>query len=418
MKVAIIGSGISGLMVAEQLDHLCDYTVFEQSPTLGGHTDTHEIEIEGKTYNVDTGFIVCNRKVYKHFFTMLDKYGIKTQKSDMSFAVNNLSSGLVYNATSIPTLFCQKKNMFNPKFYRMIYDINRFYKAAEKLLVSDSSLSLGEYLEQNNYSQYFIKEHILPMASALWSGDFDTVKRFPLVYMLSFMKNHQMLQLDKRPTWETIVGGSNQYVKTLSEKLKGEFLCNAKVNQVTRLKDKVIVQTEESSREFDYVFFSSHSDQTLKLIDQPSTSENDILSNIGYTKNTVDLHTDSSIMPKNKKAWASWVVNKYPDSKNVKDQCTVNYYMNLLQNINCPKPLIVSLNQSEHIRKEYKLKTVYYQHPVYTNKTIEAQSKKDLIQGKNNSYFCGAYWGWGFHEDGARSAVEAVNEFKAQVLLK
>jgi predicted NAD/FAD-binding protein len=416
MNVAIIGAGISGLMVAEQLEGVCDYTLFEKSDYLGGHTDTHEVTIQNKTYNVDTGFIVCNRKVYKHFFKMLDKYGVETQKSDMSFAVNNLETGLVYNATNMASLFCQKRNIFNPKFYRMIADILRFYKQAENILVTDTDISLGDYLDREKYSQYFIDEHILPMASALWSGDFDSVKRFPLLYLLSFMKNHQMLQINQRPTWETIKGGSKQYVTTLSENLTGKLLINNEVKRVKRLKNKVIIQTSSAELEFDRVFFATHSDQTLKLIEQPTSIEASIFTDIPYVNNCIDLHTDSSIMPKHKKAWASWVVNKYPNKTNSSNHCTVNYYMNLLQNIDCPEPLIVSLNQSEYINDSKKLKTVYYQHPVYSTNTIAAQARKAEIQGKNNSYFCGAYWGWGFHEDGARSAVEAVMHFKQKVL--
>ena len=415
MKVAIIGGGISGLMVAEQLEGLCEYTLFEKSDYLGGHTDTHEVTIQGKSYRVDTGFIVCNRSVYKNFFKMLDKYTIKTQKSNMSFAVNNLDSGMIYNATNISSLFCQKKNIFNPKFYRMIFDIIRFYKEAEKVLNSGTEISLGNYLINEKYSQYFIDEHILPMTSALWSGDFDSIKQFPLVYLLSFMKNHQMLQINKRPSWETIVGGSSHYVKTLCKNLNGNLLTNTQVIGVKRSNDKVIIKTETNDHEFDHVFFASHSDQTLNLIKNPTITETEILSSIPYVKNTIDLHTDSSILPKQKKAWASWIVNKYPDQN---DQCTVNYYMNLLQNIECPEPLIVSLNQSNYIDDKKILKTIIYQHPVYTANTIAAQKRIHEIQGKNNSYFCGAYWGWGFHEDGAKSAVQAVSQFKQEVLAK
>jgi predicted NAD/FAD-binding protein len=415
MKVAIIGGGISGLMVAEQLEGLCEYTLFEKSDYLGGHTDTHEVTIQGKSYRVDTGFIVCNRNVYKNFFKMLDKYTIKTQKSNMSFAVNNLDSGMIYNATNISSLFCQKKNIFNPKFYRMIFDIIRFYKEAEKVLNSGTEISLGNYLINEKYSQYFIDEHILPMTSALWSGDFDSIKQFPLVYLLSFMKNHQMLQINKRPSWETIVGGSSHYVKTLCKNLNGNLLTNTQVTGVKRSNDKVIIKTETNDHEFDHVFFASHSDQTLNLIKNPTITETEILSSIPYVKNTIDLHTDSSILPNQKKAWASWIVNKYPDQN---DQCTVNYYMNLLQNIECPEPLIVSLNQSNYIDDKKILKTIIYQHPVYTANTIAAQKRIHEIQGKNNSYFCGAYWGWGFHEDGAKSAVQAVSQFKQEVLAK
>jgi hypothetical protein len=416
MNVAIIGGGISGLMVAEQLEGICDYTLFEMSDYLGGHTDTHKLMIQGKSYNVDTGFIVCNRSAYKNFFKMLDKYGIETQKSDMSFAVNNLDSGLIYNATNLASLFCQKKNLFNPKFYLMIKDILRFYKEAENLLSSNTDVSLGDYLSLNNYSQYFIDEHILPMASALWSGDFESVKRFPLRYLLSFMKNHQMLQVNQRPQWETIKGGSNHYVKTLSENLTGTLLINTAVTQVNRKLNKVSIETDTDTHEFDRVFFACHSDQTLALIDQPTVTETEIFSDIPYVKNSIDLHTDSSLLPKQKKAWASWIVNKYPDKSHNNNMCTVNYYMNLLQNIDCPEPLIVSLNQSHYIDESKKLKTVYYQHPVYTVNTIKAQTRKAEIQGKNNSYFCGAYWGWGFHEDGATSAVEAVAQFKSEAL--
>ncbi len=414
MKVAIIGGGISGLMAAHHLEGHADYILFEKSDRLGGHTDTHKVKVADKSYHVDTGFIVCNRSVYKNFFAMLDKYQIKTQSSDMSFAVNNMASGLEYNATNISSLFCQKKNLFNLKFYKMIKDIMRFYKVAPQILQDDPDITLGDYLSENNYSEYFIEEHIVPMASALWSGDFASVKQFPLTYLLSFMKNHQMLQINKRPTWETIQGGSQQYVETLKQHLTASLLTNSAVTQVSRFKDNIVVSTDHSSHSFDYVIFACHSDQALAMIANPSQTEEEILSCIPYTSNTIDLHTDASIMPKNKKAWASWVVNKYPDSHK-QSACTVNYYMNLLQNIDCPEPLIVSLNQSQYIADDLKLKTVYYQHPVYTHDTINAQKRQHEIQGQNRSYFCGAYWGWGFHEDGARSAVEAVKLLKKEV---
>lgn len=411
MKVAIIGGGISGLSVAEFLDGKCEYTLFEKSQYIGGHTDTHEILIHGKNYSVDTGFIVCNRKNYPLFFQILDKYKVNTQSSNMSFSVNNIETGLVYNATSISRLFCQKKNIFNPRFYRMIMDIFKFYRNSYDVLESEADITLGDYLTENNYSDYFINEHILPMTSALWSGDFESVRKFPLKYLLSFMQNHQMLQVSKRPEWRIISGGSQEYVKILLRNLSGNFLTDTEVLNITRNSHGVVVRTKDKEYKFDKVFFASHSDQTLKLISNPSENEKEILGGISYVDNTIDLHTDASIMPDNKKAWASWTVNNYPQSSDLIHKCTVNYYMNLLQNIDCPLPLIVSLNQSKYIDNDCKLKTIKYQHPVYTNQTINSQLRKNEIQGKNNSYFCGAYWGWGFHEDGVKSAAEAVECF-------
>ena len=234
MKIAIIGGGIAGLMVADQLNGSMDYTLFEQADYLGGHANTHQVYINGQTINVDTGFIVFNKEVYHHFNHMLERYGVESIKSDMSFAISNRVTGLEYNATSLNTLFCQKRNWFNPKFYRMIWDIKRFYGAAEQVLASNTDIGIGEYLQNNNYGSYFIDEHIIPMVSALWSGDFSSVKDYPLKFMFQFMKNHQMLQLNKRPEWRTIKNGSQAYVNAIQKQLTGEVKLNCPVVEVTR----------------------------------------------------------------------------------------------------------------------------------------------------------------------------------------
>ena len=407
MKVAIIGGGISGLMAARELQGKADYTVYEKNPRLGGHTDTHEVIIHGQSYSVDTGFIVFNPPNYTHFNAMLEAYQVASQPSDMSFAVSNQNSGLEYNATNLSGLFCQKKNLLSLKFYGMIRDIMRFYKKAPELLETlDENVTLADYLQREKYGHYFIEEHIIPMASALWSGDFDSVRQFPLKYLLAFMRNHNMLQINDRPQWRTIQGGSQRYVEAMQKNLTGTFNTGVEVMMVERKPQHVVVHSNQGMETFDRVIFACHSDQALGLIQSPSQQEKEILGGIPYTRNEITLHTDGKVMPKNKKAWASWCVMKYTD---MPDRCTVSYYMNLLQSIDCPEPLIVSLNQGSKIARDKILKTLYYHHPVYNPKSLAAQARKDEIQGHNRSYFCGAYWGWGFHEDGARSAVQAVN---------
>lgn len=412
MKVAIIGAGISGLMVADQLNGHADYTVYEQAGYLGGHADTQSVEVDGKSIDVDTGFIVFNEDVYHHFNDMLNRYAVESIPSDMSFAVANRLTGLEYNATNLRTLFCQKSNLFKPKFYRMIWDIKRFYSQAEQLLQSDTDVGVYEYLTQNNYSDYFINEHIIPMVSALWSGDFNSVKDYPLVFMLQFMKNHQMLQLNQRPEWRTVKGGSRAYVNAIAKNMQGEVKLNTTVQQVTRSGTSVQVVTDRGSAHYDQVVFATHTDITLKLLAEPSQDEVQALGGIPYVENHMDLHTDAALLPENKKAWASWSVNRH---KNPKPVCTVNYYMNLLQSLDCKKPVIVSLNQHEYIQPEHILLSKKYHHPVYTRETLQAQKRIQNLQGVNSSFYCGAYLGWGFHEDGARSGVQVSDALKARL---
>ncbi|WP_154222349.1 NAD(P)/FAD-dependent oxidoreductase [Marinicella rhabdoformis] len=405
MKVAIIGGGISGMMAAERLNGHADYVLYEQADCLGGHANTENVVVEGKNVSVDTGFIVFNESNYPHFTDMLKRYGVKYKDTDMSFSVANRVTGLEYNATNLNTLFCQRKNLFNPRFWRMIKDILKFYKQAPVLLKDGTDLSVFDYFKQDNYSEYFIQNHILPMISALWSGDFETVKSYPLNHMLRFMDNHNMLQVKERPQWKTIDGGSRQYVNALAKGLKGEVRCGEAVLSVSRSTNQVIVQTASQSEVFDKIILASHSDQALSLLSQPTDAERFALGYKKYTKNRVDLHTDGRIMPNSKKAWASWHVNVGQSESSV---CTANYYMNLLQGLDVTTPVIVSLNQSDLIDQEKILKTHTYWHPVYDENTSGTQEVLSQIQGMNHTYYCGAYHGWGFHEDGAKSGVLAA----------
>ncbi|AOE48966.1 NAD(P)/FAD-dependent oxidoreductase [Kangiella sediminilitoris] len=415
MKVAVIGAGISGISAAEYLSEHCEVTLFDKEDRVGGHADTQTIEIDGDTINVDTGFIVFNPENYPRFYELINKYNVNYQDSDMSFAVSNRLSGLEYNATSIKQLFCQKKNLLNPKFYRMIMDITRFYREAGELLKPEyptPEISLGDYLAQNHYGDYFIHEHIIPMASALWSGEADLIMEFPAKYLVSFMNNHKMMQVSERPVWKTITGGSKQYLKAITKQAAFKVRLGAVIKTIKRKDDTVTLVLDSSEERFDAVILACHSDQALKLLEQPSTLEDEVLSAIRYQKNEICLHWDERCLPKNRQAWASWNVIK--DGKHT-DKCTVSYYMNLLQSLPTEIPVIVSLNMNEDIDPSKVWKYIEYDHPVYTQATIDAQRKRSLIQGQNNTYFCGAYWGWGFHEDGARSGLEAAKELLSSI---
>lgn len=415
MKVAIIGGGISGMMAAERLNGQAEYVLFEKADRLGGHANTEQIVVDNKQVTVDTGFIVFNETNYPHFTDMLRRHGVEYKDTEMSFSVANKTNGLEYNATDLSSMFCQKRNLFNPKFLTMIKDILKFYKQAPALLDSGIDQSVNDYFIENNYSQYFINNHILPMISALWSGDFETVKSYPLQHMLRFMDNHHMLQVNGRPQWKTIAGGSINYVNALTKGLAGDIRCGEAVVSVTRHNQGVAVKTASYSEHFDKVIFASHADQTLKMIAQPTDAESFALGFKKYTQNRVDLHSDEKIMPKNKKAWASWHVNV---SDQASDVCTANYYMNRLQGLNVSTPVIVSLNQGDDIRPEKIYKTTTYWHPVFDHNTADTQEILSQIQGQNHTYFCGAYNGWGFHEDGARSGVEVVDMMVSQAIVE
>ena len=409
MRVAIIGSGISGISAAEYLSEHCEVTVFEKNDKIGGHADTQTIDVDGLQVDVDTGFIVFNPENYPRFTKLLTKYDVPYKDSDMSFAVSNRFSGLEYNATSIGKLFCQRKNIFNLKFYRMISDIKRFYKEAKSLLSEpDNDISLGDYLNQNHYSEYFIDEHIVPMASALWSGKAELILKFPARYLVAFMRNHNMMQISNRPIWKTISGGSRVYLEAIERSSNFKVKLNASIQSVARNDTNLVIKTHDAEDEvFDKVIFACHSDQALKLIETATADEKEILGAIKYQHNDVCLHWDTNLLPRQKKAWASWNVIRSEASK---ENCTVSYYMNLLQTLDTETPVIVSLNMNDLVDKEKVWKYLEYEHPVYTQQTIEAQKKRHLLQGQLSSYFCGAYWGWGFHEDGARSGLEAAQK--------
>lgn len=406
MKIAIIGGGISGLTSAFYLSKQHEVTLFEANNYIGGHTDTHEIRVEGVDYTIDTGFIVFNQQNYPHFTELLNTLEVSSQATQMSFSVSNTQTRLEYNATDLNRLFCQRRNIFSLRFYRMLWDLSRFYREAPEVLThADNGQTLGEYLKQQQYSDIFIEDHLLPMACALWSGPRAAIIYFPVRYFVSFMQNHNMLNVLDRPQWRTVKNGSKRYIEQLITQSSAKFLTGSQVQGVVRDANGVTVRVNGESKRFDKVIFATHSDQALRLLDKPSQTEIEVLGNIPYQTNEIALHSDTSILPKKRSAWASWNVRVGPE---LAEQCSVSYHMNTLQNIEAPIDFIVSLNSTGLIDPAKIFLTRRYEHPIYTQDTIDAQQRWVEIAGQQHSYFCGAYWGWGFHEDGVSSALRVV----------
>ena len=406
MRIAVVGSGISGLASAWLLSQAHEVVLFEASDYLGGHTHTHPIELAGQRYAVDTGFIVHNPAHYPLLTRLFRALGVATQPTTMSFSVHNARTGLEYNATTLDTLFCQRRNLVSPRFLGMVRDLFRFYRQAPSLLDGDGpGPGIGEWLDDNGYGAAFRDDHLVPMASALWSSPPEQVLAFPARYLVQFMANHQMLQVSGRPEWRVVRGGSSTYVSALRARWQVQERLRCPVQSVTRDAHGVIVDSTVGSERFDRIVLACHSDQALALLADATADERDVLGAIAYQSNDVVLHTDASLLPRHRKAWAAWnaFVPGTPGAP-----CTVSYCMNLLQGLRSPEPFVVTLNRSEAIDPAKVLRRLHYQHPVYNAVSVAAQRRKDRIQGRNHTWFAGAYWGWGFHEDGMRSAVDVA----------
>ncbi len=407
MKVAVIGSGISGNTLAYLLNKSHDVTLYEKDKRIGGHSHTHEIVINNKKVNVDTGFIVFNKKTYPLFTSLLDNLGVKYENSNMSFSVFSKENNFEYNGTTLNSLFSQRRNLLSPRFLKMILEILRFNKESVKL--KSKTILLKQYLKSNNYSAYFCKNYILPMGAAIWSSDIKTILNFPAHFFIDFFKNHEMLSVTNRPQWLTIKGGSQEYVKKLTSGFKNKIRLNSKIKNIVRYKSYVVIEDNKSKEKFDYVFFACHSDEALEILKKPTADEIKILSSLPYQKNDIILHTDSSIMPQKKLSWAAWNYNiDSPDDSPI----TLTYNMNILQNIKTKDALLVTLNPKLPISKGKVIKQLQYTHPKFSKESVIAQLKNKIISGKNRTFYSGAYWGKGFHEDGVKSAYEAVKIFE------
>jgi predicted NAD/FAD-binding protein len=408
MRVAVIGSGIAGLASAWLLSREHAVTLYEANDYLGGHTHTHRVQLAGEDYDIDSGFIVHNPVHYPLLHALFDELGVSSQPTTMSFSARHEASGLEYNATTLDTLFCQRRNLLSPRFWGMVRDLFRFYREAPALLdLPDAGPTLGDYLRQNGYGAAFRDDHLVPMASALWSSPSRQILQLPARYLVQFMANHQMLQVSGRPQWQVVKGGSSTYVRALRRRWNVEERLRSPVRSVVRHDDHVAIDSNQGIEYVDHVVMACHSDQALALLSDASERERDILGAMPYQPNRVVLHTDASVLPRSRKAWAAWnaVIPEDPEAP-----CTVSYCMNLLQRIDAPEPLVVSLNQSERIDPQRILRQMTYAHPVYTTGSVAAQALKPEIQGSRRTWFAGAYWGWGFHEDGMRSAVEVAQK--------
>lgn len=411
MRIAVIGSGIAGLASAWLLSKRNDVTLYEAADRLGGHTHTHRIELNGRNHEVDTGFIVHNPQHYPLLTALFDELGVASQPTTMSFSVRNEASGLEYNATDVDSLFCQRRNLVSPRFWRMLRDLSRFYREAPALLdLPGDGPTLGDYLDAHGYSAMFRDDHLVPMASALWSSPSSRILAFPAKYLVRFMANHQMLQVKDRPQWRVVRGGSSRYIDAMRARWRVRERLSTPVRMLLRTGAGATVMTDEEAEHFDHVVVACHSDQALQLLGDASDAERAVLGAIGYQVNDTVLHTDARLLPRHPKAWAAW--NAFVP-REAGDACTVSYCMNLLQGLDAPEPLIVTLNRTDRIDPARILRRMRYHHPVYDHASVAAQARREEIQGQRNTWFAGAYWGWGFHEDGMRSAVDVANALGA-----
>ncbi len=410
MKVAIIGSGIAGNVVAHRLHADHDITVFEAAAHIGGHTHTHTVEFDGERHEIDTGFIVYNDWTYPNFIALLTELGVESQPSAMSFSVRNEASGLEYNGTTLNTLFAQRRNLLRPSFHRMIRDILRFNREAPALLAAMNELPLGEYLAAGRYSPQFTNDYLIPMGAAIWSTDPARMLAFPARYFVQFFHNHGMLSVDQRPQWHAICGGSARYVEKLVAPFRQRIRLNCPIESVRRLPDGVLVKPRGADTErYDQVFFASHSDQALALLTDATALEKSILGAIPYQANEAVLHTDTSLLPRARRAWAAW---NYHVVNTTEGGATLTYNMNILQTLRSRHTFCVTLNHSAHIAPGKIIQRITYHHPLYTPAGVAAQARQHEINGVNRSYFCGAYWRYGFHEDGVVSALNALKHFE------
>jgi predicted NAD/FAD-binding protein len=396
----------SGYLLSD--DH--EVTAYEAHSSIGGHTATVDVSLDGHNWPVDTGFIVFNHKTYPHFTRLMDHLGVASQPSVMSFSFQDLKSGLVFCPSNLNSLFVQRKNILRPAFYRMLVDALRFRREARQLLDSgDDRTTLETYLATNRYSTDFIDHFLIPMGAAIWSAGPGAFRQFPARYFIEFFENHGFLNITDQPQWRVIKGGSRNYIGPITRPFAKRIRLNSPVVGITRSADNVTVRTADGrTDDYDHVVIATHSDQALAMLADPSATERAVLGPIGYQENQVVLHSDTTVLPAQRAAWASW---NYLTPERASDRVALTYNMNMLQSLDAPETFCVSLNVGDRIDPAKVIRHFVYHHPIYTPESLTARRRHAEISGVNRTSFCGAYWGYGFHEDGVNSALAVCRTF-------
>lgn len=414
MRIAVVGGGISGLaaawLISKDSDH--EVVLFEREERLGGHAYTHKVTMDGRSHHVDTGFVTFSNENYPLFKRLLDELGVATQPAPMSIAVQDGRSGIDYNTSSIGSLLARPRNLLDQRFLKMLAEIKRFNKEAPHLLDSEGAgPTFGDYLREQKYSPMFIDNHIVPLISATWMAAPEQVMNLPGKYLIRFMRSHRMLQATRQPEWRTVVGGSARYIEEMRKDWKVTERLNAPVLRIVREEDYVRVTSKHGEERFDQVILACHSDQALKLLADASEMETKILGAMPYQASEAVLHTDARLLPRNKRAWAAW--NVHVPARPV-DACTVSYCLNILQKFDSPEPIILTLNRSNEIDPSKVLATMALQHPAFSRASVDAQIQRVKINGQRRTWFSGAYWRYGSHEDGLRTAVSVAKALNVE----
>ncbi len=414
MKIAVIGTGIAGNVAAYKLSQDHEVTVYEANDYIGGHTNTHDIDFQGEQYAIDTGFIVFNYRTYPQFTRLLEEMKVDVQATNMSFSVKHELTGLEYNGNTINSLFAQRSNLFRPSFLRMVKDILRFNRdAVQSLEHEDAELPLADYLEKHRYGEEFKNNYIIPMGAAIWSTDAKLMQTFPARFFIRFFHNHGLLSVNDRPIWHVIKGGSCNYLEPLIKPFKDNIRLNTPVKAIRRFPGYVEIETASYGIEsYDAVFIATHTNEALRMLDNATIAETEVLGAIPYQLNEAVLHTDSTLLPKRRLAWAAW---NYHILKQQRQRVALTYNMNILQGIEAPVTFNVTLNNTDAIDADKIIKYVEYEHPLFTPESVMAQARHAEINGTNRTWYCGAYWRNGFHEDGVVSALDAVDHFNETI---
>ena len=407
MRIAVIGSGISGLSSAYFLSKKFKVDLYEKDDHFGGHSFTYEIKEGDKIVPVDLGFIVFNETTYPNLVKFFQELNVPYEKSDMSFSVSIKNTNIEYSGSGLGGIFANKLNLFNLKYLVMIKEIISFYKTAPKLIENKTiDQTLGDFLNKKKLSKYFIEYHIIPMVAAIWSMPFNKAKQMPLKFFLNFFINHGLFKLKNRPQWYTVTNRSRAYVKKVTDKISGEIYKNYKVNKIIRGNDNIRIIVGNDYIDYDQVVLASHADESLNILEKPTKQERNILGKFEYVKNEAILHSDESLMPRKKRAWSSW--NSISDGK----KTCITYWLNKLQNLNSSKNYFLTLNPIHNVKDNFFVKKINFTHPYLNSENTALQKDLHSIQGRKRTWFCGSYFGYGFHEDGLKSSIELINNFK------